>query len=653
MPPVGRPEERARGRPDSVSPMTANESTDRAPHPGKLDRRVGARPLTIVALALLGTVMSWATSPNPAAAHAIVTASSPADRTSLTTPPPYVSITFSETVSSSLGGLDVLDGEGRRVDEGTLERPSADTLRIGLRSGLADGTYIANYRVISADGHAISGAIVFGVGVSVDEGQADGVTKRTDPKAEAIGAIGRFLAYLGALGAAGAAFFLAFLGDGGPGATATGRVVRWLSVLAVAGSAGVITVQAALATGRGVGAVLDTAVLREVLASGLGAQTAVLLAGLAAVVIVPVTRGITAQLLALYGGLATVVAFVFWGHASEAPFVALAIAADVSHLLAAAIWFGGLLGLVVHVRARVAGTSHVNDAELLETPALATARLVVGFSTAAAIAVGVLWVAGTAMAWQTVGSFDKLFDGGYGRTLLAKLALVAALMAVAAVNRFRLVPAIIDDVEPETDAPANPPLPDRVHEGELLADATNTTDTTDTTDTRYTTTEPADGAVFDTRATPAWGRLVTTLRIEVIGIVAVLALTGVLVNLTPPRLADTAADRPVVQSAPLRVGKVDIVVSPARTGVNSIHLTYSDTDGRPIESVRKATVELRLPEKNIGPISREAIRGGAGHFILEGLTDFAVAGTWTIAVQTRTGEFDVERTEFSVPIAKG
>ncbi len=622
----------------------------------QFSRIVVAAFAALVMAAILAGGMATATA-GPASAHAIVTASTPADRTSLTAAPTFVSITFSENVSTSLGGLDVFDGDGRRVDNANLERPSADSLRIGLLPELADGTYIANYRVVSADGHPITGAIVFGIGEAVDETQAGGVSRKSDPGLEALGTVGRFLLYLGALGAAGMAFFLAFLGDDGPGSFATGRIVRRLSALAVFGSAITVAVQAALATGRGVGAFADPSVVQKVLSSGLGAQTAVLFAGLAAIVIVPVTRGIAAQIMALYGGLAACGAFVLWGHATEASSLPFAIVSDLMHVVTAALWFGGILALAIHVRYRIAGRAHPVDADLAEPAALATARLVVRFSTVAAGAVGALWVTGSVMAWQNLGSLDNLGSSGYGRALLAKLTLVAALVAIAGVNRFRLIPAIIDDVEPlpiasSTDASSAGAGHDS-GEGKALVEIPHGSTP------EHTATGPADAPVpkrspgiIDASRAPAWGRLVAMLRLEVLGIVFVLAITGLLVNLTPPRFAGVAADQPFVQSAPLRRGTLAIVVSPARTGVNSIHLTYTGPDGRPIDTVSKATVELRLADKNIGPITRSAVRGGPGHFVLEGLTDFALPGTWTIAVQSRTGEFDVERTEFAVPILK-
>lgn len=609
--------------------------------------RAAALGLTALVLAV-GLSLGLA---GPASAHAVVTSASPADRTSQPTAPAEVRISFSESVSSSLGGLQVLDGDGNRVDTGS-DQPSADTLRAPLRSGLADGTYIANYRIVSADGHAITGAIVFGVGVSVDEGRAAGVAQKSDPVLEGLGAATRFLAFAGSLGAAGLAFALAFVGDGGPGTTACGRRVRRLAGVGAIGLATGIVVQCALATGRGLGAVADPDVLREVLTGGLGWQAAVVLAGLAAVVIVPATSDIVAQVLGLYGGLATAGGFVLWGHAAEARDKWLTMTADVVHAAAAATWLGGLILLTVLLRHRMADRADPADADYVEAPVLATARVVVGFSTLAAISVALLWIAGTAMAWQTVGTPGNLIEGGYGRALLVKFGIVVAILVIAAINRFRLVPRIVDDAEPRTSGTASGAPAEVEVDGDGSTDGIDPLGPVEAPVPADPRPEPEPVAV-SASPEPAWGTLVRTLRLEAIGVVVVLAVTGLLVNLTPAGLAQATADQPFTQKAALRSGgNVDIVLSPALTGVNSLHLTYSGADGRPADLVRSAKVSFSLPDKGIAPISREPIKAATGHFILDGLTDFAVAGTWTITVESRTSEFDVERTEFQVPIKK-
>jgi copper resistance protein D len=102
------------------------------------------------------------------------------------------------------------------------------------------------------------------------------------------------------------------------------------------------------------------------------------------------------------------------------------LAADASHLLAAGAWLGALLPLA-HVLSRA--------------PALAE-RATRRFSVMGIACVSVLVVTGTVSAWYTVGSVPALFGTEYGRVLVAKVALFAAMLALAAANRLRWTPRL-------------------------------------------------------------------------------------------------------------------------------------------------------------------------------------------------------------------
>jgi putative copper resistance protein D len=104
------------------------------------------------------------------------------------------------------------------------------------------------------------------------------------------------------------------------------------------------------------------------------------------------------------------------------------LAFDALHLLAAGAWLGALPWLAVALRAGV-------------DPAFA-GRAARRFSTLGIACVATLVVTGTANAWYTVGDVPSLFGTGYGRLLLAKLGLFAAMLALAAANRFRWTPRL-------------------------------------------------------------------------------------------------------------------------------------------------------------------------------------------------------------------
>lgn len=101
---------------------------------------------------------------------------------------------------------------------------------------------------------------------------------------------------------------------------------------------------------------------------------------------------------------------------------------DMAHLVAAALWLGALpaFGLLLAAGA--------DDAVVVE----ATRR----FGLAALISVAVLVASGALNSWHLLNGPSDLVDTAYGRLLSIKLALLAAMLVLAAVNRFRLTPAL-------------------------------------------------------------------------------------------------------------------------------------------------------------------------------------------------------------------
>jgi copper transport protein len=104
--------------------------------------------------------------PAAASAHAVLVDSVPARGATVREQPRQVVLRFSESVEANFGALRVFDARARRVDDGPAQHPGASGARlsVGLKPGLPDGTYVATYRVISADSHPVFGGLVFSVG---------------------------------------------------------------------------------------------------------------------------------------------------------------------------------------------------------------------------------------------------------------------------------------------------------------------------------------------------------------------------------------------------------------------------------------------------------------------------------------------------------
>jgi putative copper resistance protein D len=133
------------------------------------------------------------------------------------------------------------------------------------------------------------------------------------------------------------------------------------------------------------------------------------------------------------------------GHAAAVePETGAAIAVDLVHLLGAGLWAGALPGLALLLTA--ASDERGADARPY---AVLTARR---FSRAALGLVLVLAITGVVTAFSQLGSVAALLGTRYGQLLVAKIMLLAVIVAIAAVNR-RLLPQLSGDA-PSIGRPA-------------------------------------------------------------------------------------------------------------------------------------------------------------------------------------------------------
>jgi putative copper resistance protein D len=137
------------------------------------------------------------------------------------------------------------------------------------------------------------------------------------------------------------------------------------------------------------------------------------------------------------GAAVGLMASIAWtGHAASTPHTLgyAHLAADVLHLVAAAIWIGGVVSLVLLLAA------------IAKIPASPKATLAYDaarrFSTLGMLSVAILVLSGIVNAWILVGSFEGLLVTEYGRLLILKLLIFAIMLAFAAVNRFSLTPRL-------------------------------------------------------------------------------------------------------------------------------------------------------------------------------------------------------------------
>lgn len=161
------------------------------------------------------------------------------------------------------------------------------------------------------------------------------------------------------------------------------------------------------------------------------------MAMLAAIISVGALFTSTLGLSALWAilGLAAISLPSLAGHGSGLGDHALAISSAIAHAIAATVWIGGLIVLIVHGLRRDEGYA---------TPgALRTAAE--RFGLAALVSVIILAATGAANAYTRLDTVDQLMTTDYGLVTTAKIALLVVLVLIAGAVRRRLVPLLDTD----------------------------------------------------------------------------------------------------------------------------------------------------------------------------------------------------------------
>lgn len=341
---------------------------------------------------LLALVLPTLTAP-PAYAHAVLVASDPVDGSTLTVAPARVRLVFDEPVRMVPHAVQVISSSGAKVDLGAKLLSGNTVVELLLPGQLPRDSYTAMWRLISADGHEVSGSVSFGVG----QGPTAPPIASTGDTAFAVSAgIARGARYAGLVLCVGVLGVCAMLW--------TWALTR-RRTLALAGVGWLLLVTATVLD------YLDTGAGRL-----LHTQTAlVVLLAIAAAALVrgsrvgPAAFGVVATALA--------VSIAADGHSTDSP---LAIAATTAHLLAMAIWLGGLCVLTVIVLPARRSDGLQRWSQL-------------AFGCVAAVI-----LTGEYQAWRQLFPVESLWHTDYGITLCVKLFLVSAMVGLAYFGRRRL-----------------------------------------------------------------------------------------------------------------------------------------------------------------------------------------------------------------------
>lgn len=581
--------------------------------------RQGLRAAGVLAAALLVTVLAAL----PAGAHAIVVGTAPQDGADLDAAPDAVAVTFDEPVTVTPDAVRVFDADASRVDAATTTLDDG-TVATRPLAALDDGGYVVTYRVTSEDGHTITGLTTFSVGGGDQVGEDVLAELAEGTSAGAAGLTARLLrgvGYAAGLFAVGAVLFAVFVSRERRDRTGVRRLGVRSGLVAAAASVLSVPTQAVVTT-AGLSAAVDPTMLAEVISTPFGTAVVVRTVALLALVVcwaaaIPVAAGVA--------GLGVVGSYLLDGHQQTVEPTWLLAGADAVHLLAAAVWFAGVVLVAVGVRRRAG-----------ESPRRA-AEVVARFSSVAAVAALAVGAAGVAMAVPLVGTPSALFSTPYGRVLLLKLGLVLLVAVLAVVNRWVLLPPLLA----AAPAPASLPVGAATTHGTPAYPGEHAGDP-----------DAADPAGLQDAHDPAgeWRRLTRTVRTEAVVLVLVLLVTAGLTSIQPA--SEAAGLGGLYESTqPLAEGyEVDLVVDPNRVGRNAVHLYVLDGTGRPATDVEDLSLQLTFPERDIGPLGLEPLPAGPGHWVAT-IDEFVFPGEWRVRVIVGLDRFTEESTEFTLPLA--
>jgi copper transport protein len=377
---------------------------------------------------LLAIVLLVAT-PRLAEAHATLVRSMPMAGSHLSAWPGRIVLVFSEEIEVGLARISLVGSDGRTMNVEVRRDPRDVNSLVASVDSLPDGAYRLNWRVVSADGHPVDGSFVFSTGERGATQTAAppemGEGSHATPDVSLLTAVIRGVA-VGLLMTLTGLLAFATIRVDGVGAVSvrrSGRVGGWLAALAA--------VFCLMHLGAWIAHVspnhtLDAASIDSVIATDVG-RMELWRTGLALLAAWALLLARRARLALFFAFTALLVSGATGHSAAISPIVATP--AKVTHLLAGALWVGGLAWLL---------SIDGSDAGII-----GEARRV---SSGALVAVLLVAVSGVVQALLFLPTPLDVVRTTYGALVIAKTVGWMGLIAFGAQHRFRSLPQLEHDL---------------------------------------------------------------------------------------------------------------------------------------------------------------------------------------------------------------
>lgn len=422
-------------------------------------------------------------------AQAVLLSSNPAADAVLQTPPTQVHLWFSEDLNPALSTAEVVNSSQIRMDNQDAQVNVSDSkeLDLSVQANLPADVYTVVWRTDSADdGHVLSGSFPFTMAnpdgtvpllaAGVNPGQ--GILGNTGSgSSSTLGATDIFyllmvvLVELGAIFWVGAQFWLNFVLQNVSEKHQTERALtsqieqrfeRRFSLptllLLLLANLGLLYGQVLYLTGGNWGAAFSGQLLSEQISGGhFGAywlmRLVVLLLALALSLFMLVSNqrsraiSVALPLVNLFLGAMLFVAMTMSGDAGgvESVMLPYAIVLDWLHLIAAALWIGGMLYIYLIYLPTMKGVA-------LPERARSLLAILPQYAPLAVAGVVIMAISGPLTATFHLTSVDQFLNTAYGRTLLIKILLICVLLATSGYQIFWLRPRLKKEYQKYTYA---------------------------------------------------------------------------------------------------------------------------------------------------------------------------------------------------------
>ena len=511
---------------------------------------------------------------------------------------------YSEAVEIGFSELRVYDANGNQVDNKDTAYNGGETSLIVTTPPLEDGVYTITSKVLSKiDGHLVQAAIVFGVGdVKIDSSLLE---KQENSETTFIPeSIARFPGLVGQTIVLGGVIvsitiwssqqtrFREVFADINEQFKIKFSKIIGIGVIATFASNFIML---GVQTWR-----LETSPL-DVIGTTFG--TTWLIRMIITIIIIGLwfwmekknEITIKGQIPLLIASLILIATTTMMGHGAstelEAPWIL-----DYSHNLLSSIWIGGVIFFAFVALPTITKTENSIKEKI-------TLSLIPRFSGLFIIAIGILIITGPTLLWFLDDNVASLTDSTYGKLILIKIAIAAAMIGFGGMYQIKFLKNMSDLEKLNISRKISKPLKFEAGLG-----------------------------------------------------IALLAVVALLVNSSLPAGEIQSADaiqgtfgyESVLFS---ENAKFDVKVLPAGIGSNTISVIVTSYDDRPLADISGLKVKVSNPQKNISPIEAEVtenIQDSVTKYSAD--ATFGFAGNWQIELEAQRAENSNENAIFSLQI---